>query len=1724
MKTLKQPILFFIGVLWIVALMMVPIGAVAQPLCTAPDNGGGTADLPAACPYRATSGHWMIIDGLPAGTTIEIDAVMTILPGVGRMFDGSGEWDSCKARMMLTLHGTGALAGLNRFAEIPMATLLMHHNPRTPGMAIQSFDSDLNQLFGMLPIGDPDFDLLRITGGSGYSMPSPGHTTLTQSGGGWNVDSFFDITYRIDFVGRSGGPLAGRSGSTTGTIRMAQQGLTGTTLPIDSLPPAGQYDSRRDSVTVFANGLMIRNIKHHQFTNDAPPPPAPGMQQVYTFGSLVEFEVSTNGGSNWSQANAPGNTAVLVRASQFDPPTRYFDTEMLSLSISGGTLPAGVHIRESPTKQSMGRTSITNVPTGYTIDSFFDIFTEVSLDGGANWSPSQSYARMILGPPKGPPTTGNICGMKYEDRNGNGVKDPGEPGISGWTIILFDGVSTQTTVTDLLGNYCFNDLPAGTYQVKEAPQAGWVQSGGLLSYTVIVGAGQTVTGIDFGNYRPPGIYGYKYNDLNGNGVRDPGEPGIQGWTICLFPKTTPGPEHTLASGTATVDFGNGPVQLDLMGSTLERTAPVGPPSEPIPIEMLAMELRSVAPVQLADSFFDVFFDITPSPPTTCPPSMRSLGMRAPGGNWAVDSFFDITYRIDLSPPGLMPASSHVMMQPMHMMGVPGQTNSLRGNNGQMKDCQTGQPTAVVQLLTITHGNPVSPSNPYYVRTDSSGKYCFMNIPPGMYNIREVPRQGWTQTTPDPTPITVESGETVGGVDFGNHDIEDPVIIPTWTWDDKQNENLDGPYGVQVRVTENSLVIDPNQTPGTSIDSFFDVFLEVSLDGGTNWNSKRMESNSFFDVFAKAGGGQFWEYADVPPSGYSPGTDMMARVRAVDATGNTTVTPIGNITLVPPRPVIKPLWLAPFKLQFDYERYWYGGKASNSWCGPTAVSSCLQRLGVPNLPTLKDDLVKALAREMNTDNIAKNAVGKGSGNPGRGTDDNTTTNAAGNVHNGFVSGINKFLTNIGQRNKYTVKVWDGDTPPTSFVGADAVNGQYPTYADYERELHNGEDVLIGMTYPNGGGHWVTGVGQIDGVPPTIIVMDPATGKLARIKWNGNQGKYNGGNVTIDIMVSISPKGNLTATPLDRPTHLVAAGSTYTPKLRVRNTHPFHIPKNVVVHCTIPGMGYSSDRTIPSVGADSFFDVFFDVFVAPPYAPNSFFDIFYEIEYSDDNPPDNSAMTMMELVPGTRYRTATMEQWAANPKPIKCKPDKVDFKFNLIVQGIPGSNVAASILEIKFNIPVDRIKIYDSKNKVDTACNSVVIDPKRVLWKIDFNCPVDPSVLPGQEIQIDGRGLKPKLIAFTYRWLDKAGNIIAKGSSKTPIDPRDIIKKNQLLLPMPNLANVVYQIYEQQVLPPDTGILIGVARPESAKVEGYLAMKKPGDVMKTLNYKGQPHTGDPREFDVFLTGKRILKKQTSLAPNKYNNRLLAEAIALCLNIKAGEAAEKFPGLFGDLVIDLPPDSVPTQWRDCYDLQIRSLGRLTVNDFAMMLKRWFTDRRWWGPMPKTQPPICDSTNHRQMLMWLTQMLNGAFAGQLDTLSWNCGKIRMAGVKDLTQVPWLRYDPSIPPTIEHYDWVANWTPSHYALAQNYPNPFNPTTMIEFELPDEAFVTLKVYNTLGQEVATLIDNELFDSGTEQFEFDASALPSGVYFYRLMAKGVGDQESGTAGQPFIGMKKMVLIR
>lgn len=96
---------------------------------------------------------------------------------------------------------------------------------------------------------------------------------------------------------------------------------------------------------------------------------------------------------------------------------------------------------------------------------------------------------------------------------------------------------------------------------------------------------------------------------------------------------------------------------------------------------------------------------------------------------------------------------------------------------------------------------------------------------------------------------------------------------------------------------------------------------------------------------------------------------------------------------------------------------------------------------------------------------------------------------------------------------------------------------------------------------------------------------------------------------------------------------------------------------------------------------------------------------------------------------------------------------------------------------------------------------------------------------------------------------------------------------------------------------------------------------------------------------------------------------------------------------------------------------------------------------------------------------------------------------------------------------------PKEFSLSQNYPNPFNPNTIIRYAISSRQFVTLKVYDVLGNEVATLV-NEYKDAGIYETEFNADKLSSGVYYYQLRA---GDPSTGP-GQSFVETKKMILLR
>jgi hypothetical protein len=94
---------------------------------------------------------------------------------------------------------------------------------------------------------------------------------------------------------------------------------------------------------------------------------------------------------------------------------------------------------------------------------------------------------------------------------------------------------------------------------------------------------------------------------------------------------------------------------------------------------------------------------------------------------------------------------------------------------------------------------------------------------------------------------------------------------------------------------------------------------------------------------------------------------------------------------------------------------------------------------------------------------------------------------------------------------------------------------------------------------------------------------------------------------------------------------------------------------------------------------------------------------------------------------------------------------------------------------------------------------------------------------------------------------------------------------------------------------------------------------------------------------------------------------------------------------------------------------------------------------------------------------------------------------------------------------------PEVYKLGQNYPNPFNPSTMISYQLPVRGEVSVSIYNSVGRQVATLVNREQQAAGAYSYRWDAGSLASGIYFYRINI-------TGENGQNFTDVKKMMLIK
>ncbi|MBI3194289.1 MAG: T9SS type A sorting domain-containing protein [Ignavibacteriae bacterium] len=260
----------------------------------------------------------------------------------------------------------------------------------------------------------------------------------------------------------------------------------------------------------------------------------------------------------------------------------------------------------------------------------------------------------------------------------------------------------------------------------------------------------------------------------------------------------------------------------------------------------------------------------------------------------------------------------------------------------------------------------------------------------------------------------------------------------------------------------------------------------------------------------------------------------------------------------------------------------------------------------------------------------------------------------------------------------------------------------------------------------------------------------------------------------------------------------------------------------------------------------------------------------------------------------------------------------------------------------------------------------------------------------------------------------------------------------------------------------------------------------------------HTGAPRGFTNGIG--QIVNKQKKVPPSKHNNRLMAEVLALKFNI-AASALQVTPKGFGELV---------------YEEVDNPLTGLMIKQIGLRADTFLT---YWKNVDTSVFYNLDTTIRK---------INLAFNGDIDSTSFAV-RTTLKGYRSVADVPFLRPNPGVEPVIFADDRsmeaiFSSEIPDVFALHQNYPNPFNPTTTLSFDLPTTGYVNLTIYDMLGKEVNILLQNELMDAGAQYYEFDASSLPSGIYYYRINVTALSEDDEYSGERNFVSTKKMMLIR
>ncbi len=472
----------------------------------------------------------------------------------------------------------------------------------------------------------------------------------------------------------------------------------------------GRFDFNEPSTLTNAQGnyifanlpggtYQVREVQQPNFRQTTPNPAPIAITSGTNAGNINfgnNFNAGTIAGTKFNDINSNGRQ---------DPGEQPLANWQIYLDLnSNGRLDPG---EPSTVTNAQGNYAFVNIPAGtYSV-------REVQQPGFRQTTPDPGPVNVTSNATVNNVNFGNvffvgsISGLKYNDLNANSIRDATDPPLANWQIYLdLNGngrldPGEPNTITNPQGNYTFGNVSPGSYLVREVQQPGWVQTTPNPGPIDITGNTNAV-GINFGNNFPTGsISGFKFNDLNANGVNEPTEPRVANWPIYI-------------------DLNNNGVRDANEPSTLTNAQ------------------GNFSFINLPPGTYTVREVPQPGFRQTTPnPTSITVGN---GTNATNLSFGNVLVTGTIS-------------------GV--KFNDFNAN-GRL---DAGEPPiANTQIYIDLNNNTRLDPGEASTFSDSQGNYSFRNVPVGGYIIREVPPPGFIQTTP-PAVVVVSPDIRASSIDL-----------------------------------------------------------------------------------------------------------------------------------------------------------------------------------------------------------------------------------------------------------------------------------------------------------------------------------------------------------------------------------------------------------------------------------------------------------------------------------------------------------------------------------------------------------------------------------------------------------------------------------------------------------------------------------------------------------------------------------------------------------------------------------------------------------------------------------------------------------------------------------------------------------------------------------------------------------------------------------------------